>query len=259
MKRFFLYFLLLLFIAGLAVLAFGFWNAKKVRAWAGAAAEIRSQHDVFAKEKNIESRFDASGGKKMEELKTELASFSTDLDSIIKETQTAQKEIDGLNGPVATKSVRGEIDDYFQQSGEQAKDFASVVRFMRELFEVAVIFDRIKADSTLEEIRKMIGEAKGKSGEIDPETLPAEIKDSGIELKKSVNAYLEALDQYASGKVENHDQLNASYADFSQKQNDFWGARKKLAIYANIKNLDSLGKKIDSDLLVLQRVRFSVK
>ena len=259
MKRFFLYFLLFLFIAGLAVLAFGFYNAKKVRAWAGAATEIRSQHDVFAKEKNIESRFDASGGKKMEELKAELASFSADLDSIIKEAEAAQKEIDELSGSAATKSVRGEIDDYYQQSGEQAKNIATVVKFMRQLFEVAVIFDRIKADSTLQEIQKMIGEAKEKSGDINSETLPAEIKDSGIELKKSVNNYLEALDQYASGKVENHDQLNSSYADFSQKQNDFWGARKNLAIYTNIKNMDSLGKKIDSDLLVLQRVRFSVK
>lgn len=259
MKRFFLYFLLFLFIAGLAVLAFGFYNAKRVRAWAGAAAEIRSQYDVFAKEKNIESRFDASGGKKMDELKVELDGFSTDLDSLVKEAQTARKEIDRLGGSVATKSVRGEIDEYYQQSGEQAKNIASVVKFMRGLFEVAVIFDRIKSDSTLEEIQKMISEAKGKSAAIDSEILPAEIKDSGIELKGSVDNYLEALDQYAAGKAENHDQLNASYADFAQKQNNFWEARKNLAVYANIKSLNLLGNKIDNDLMVLQGVRFSVK
>jgi len=257
MKRFFLYFLLFLFIAGLAVLAFGFYNAKRVRAWAGAAAEIRSQHDVFTKEKNIESRFDASGGKKMEELKTELASFSTDLDAIVKETQAAQKEIDGLNGSVATKSVRVQIDEYFQQSGEQAKNMASVVKFMRQLFEVAVIFDRIKADSTLEEIQKMIGEAKARSGEIDIGLLPKEMKDSGDALKSATDAFLAAMEQTAAGSVDGNDALNASYANFSQKENEFFsGAKKYISL---LENLDPLQKKIDSDLLVLQRVRFSVK
>jgi hypothetical protein len=259
MKRFFLYLLLFLFIAGLAALAFGFYNAKKIRVWAISATEVKAQHDVFAKEKNIESEFDASGGKKMDELKADLDGFSTELDSIVKESQTAQKEIDNLGGSAATKSVRAQIDEYYQQSGEQMKDFASFVKFMKELFEVTVIFDRIKADTTLEEIQKMIGEAKEKSKGIDAEILPPEIKDSGIELKKSINDYLEALDQYATGKVDNNDQLNSSYADFSQKQNDFWAARKNLAIYANMKNLDSLRSKIDNDLLILGKVRFSLK
>ncbi|MFH0929660.1 MAG: hypothetical protein V1814_00215 [Candidatus Moraniibacteriota bacterium] len=259
MKRFFLYFLLLLLIAGLAALAFGFYNAKKIRAWAGAAAEIKSQHDVFAKEKNIESRFDASGGEKMEEFKREFASFSTDLDSIVKETETARKEIGELNGSVATKSVRAQIDEYYQQSGEQAKNIASVVKFMSQLFEVRIIFDRITPDSTLEEIKGLIGEAKSKNGEIDTEILPTETKDFGVELKTAIYNYLDTLDQYAAGKIEGHNQLNASYMDFSQKENDFREARKNLAVYVNIKNLDSLGNKIDSDLMVLRKVKFSIK
>ncbi len=259
MKRFFLYFLLFLFIAGLAVLAFGFYNAKRVRVWAGAAGEIKSQYDVFAKEKNIESRFDASGGKSMEEIKTELAGFSTDLDAVVKKSETAQKETDELNGSVATKFVRGEIDGYYQQSGDQVKNISSVVKFMSQLFEVAVIFDRIKSDTTLEEIQKMISEAKAKSGEIDIGSLPEKMRDQGTSLKSATDSFLAAMEQAATGNIDGDEALNASYADFSQKENDFWEARKNLAIFANVKNLDSFGNKIDSDLLVLQRVRFSVK
>jgi len=259
MKRFFLYSLMFLFIAGLAALAFGFYNAKNIRVWAGAAAEIKAKHDVFAKEKDVESKFDASGGKKMEELKKELAGFSTDLDSIVRETQTARQEIDELGGSMATKAVRAEIDEYYQQSGDQAKNVASMVKFMRELFEVAMIFDRIKADTTLEEIQKMIGEAKIKSENVDFEILPTEIKDTGVDLKKSLDNYLEVLDQYAAGKIDNINQLNSNYDDFSQKQNDFWSARKKLAIYANMEKLNLLGNKIDNDLLILEKVQFSLK
>ena len=257
MKRFFLYLLLFLFIAGLAALAFGFYNAKNVRVWAKAAAEIKAQHDVLAKEKNVESRFDASGGKKMDELAAELAGFSTELDSIIKETQEARKEIDNLGGSAATKSVRTQIDEYYQQSGDQAKNVASIVKFMRGLFEVAVIFDRIKADTTLEEIQKMIGEAKEKSAQIDAGALPEAVKDSGISLKSATDAFLAAMEQSATGSVDGNEALNASYANFSQKENEFFSAAKK---YISLfQNLDSSQNKIDNDLLILEKVRFSLK
>lgn len=257
MKRFFLYLLLFLFIAGLAALAFGFYNAKNIRVWAISAAEIKARHDVFAKEKNIESRFDASGGKKMDELKAELAGFSTELENIIKESKTAREEIDSLGGSVATKSVRSQIDEYYQQSGEQAKDVASIVKFMRELFEVAVIFDRIKVDTTLEEIQKMIGEAKSKSAEINTDALPEAVRDSGISLKSATDEFLAAMEQSATGSVDGNDALNASYANFSQKENEFFSAAKKyISLFGN---LDSLRNKIDNDLLILEKVKFSLK
>lgn len=257
MKRFFLYLLLFLFIAGLAALAFGFYNAKKIRVWAFSVAEIKTQHDVFAKEKDVEARFDSSGGKKMEELKTELASFSTDLDAIFKETQVAQKEIDDLGGSAATKAVRSQIDEYYQQSGEQAKNVASIVKFMRELFEVAVIFDRIKADSTLEEIQNMIGEAKSKSAEVDAEALPEEMKTYGNSLKAATDDFLAAMEQSAKGSVDGNDALNASYENFSQKENDFFsGAKKYISM---LENLNALRSKIDNGLLILEKVQFSLK
>jgi hypothetical protein len=257
MKRFFLYLLLFLFIAGLAVLAFGFYNAKRVRVWARAVAEIKTQHDVFAKEKNVESRFDASGGKKMDELKTDLAGFSTELDSIIKETQTTQKEIDSLGGSAATKSVLVQINEYYQRSGEQAKNVASIVMFMRGLFEVAVIFDRIKADTTLDEIQQMIGEAKSKSSQVDAEELPEAVKGSGNSLKIATDDFLVAMEQSATGSVDGNEALNASYANFSQKENEFFSATKKyISMFGS---LDSMRSKIDNDLLILEKVRFSLK
>ncbi|MCX6762526.1 MAG: hypothetical protein NT093_01960 [Candidatus Moranbacteria bacterium] len=259
MKRFFLYFLLFLFIAGLAVLAFGFYNAKRVRAWAGAAAETKTRYDIERNEKNIVGDLNALGGKKSEEFKSELQNFGSSLDSISSEMESAKKEIENLSAPIAARSVRSEMIDYYSQSGEQAKSLAGAVQFLNRVFETAIVLDRMMPDTTIEDIKGLIGEAKAKSGEIDPEILPAEMKNSGIDLKGSVDNYLEALDQYAAGKAENHDQLNSSYADFSQKEKDFWEARKNLTVLSNAQKISILGSKIDSDLMVLRKVKFSIK
>lgn len=259
MKRFLLYFLLILFIAGLATLALGFWNAKNIRQWASAAGEIKSRHDISAKENSIMANLNALGGKKAEEFKNELDNFESNLSSISNELDLAKNELEQNSAPRVAKPLQLEMVDYYGQSSQNIRSLASVIGFTGQVFEVTIIFDKIKSDTTLNEIKGMISEAKEKSGGINPDILPSEIKDSGIGLKSAVNNYLDALDQYAEGKADSRDQLDASYADFSQKQNEFWEARKHLAIYANIQSLDTRGNKIDSDLLVLERIRFSIK
>jgi len=259
MKKIILYFLLFLFIAGLAMLAYGFWNAKNIRLWASAAEEIKTRHDISAKENSIVASLNALGGKRAEEFKNELDNFGSSLSSISDEMESAKKELEKNTASGAAKPLRLEMIDYYGQSSQNIRSLASVVEFTGQVFEVTVIFDKIKSDTTLDEIKGMIGEAKAKSGGIDPEILPAETKDSGAGLKTAVNNYLDVLGQYAEGKAEGHDQLDASYADFAEKQNDFWEARKHLAIYTNIQSLDALGNKIDGELAVLGKVRFSIK
>lgn len=259
MKKFLLYFLLILFIVGLAMLAYGFWNAKNIRLWASEIGEIKTRHDFAANENNIATGLNSLSGKKAEEFKSELDKFNQRLKSVSDNLILAKQEIEKTNPPGAAKSVRPEIIEYYRQGSQNVSDLANVIEFTNQVFVVTIIFDRITANTTLEDIRKMIGEAKTKSEGINPEMLPAEIKSSGTGLKSAVNSYLEALDQFASGKAENHDELNASYENFSQKQNNFWEARKNLPIYANSQKLKLLGDKIDSELMVLSRVRFSVK
>jgi hypothetical protein len=188
-----------------------------------------------------------------------LQNFGSSLDSISGEMESAKNEIENLSAPIAARSVRSEMIDYYNQSGEQVKSLASAVEFLNRVFETAIVLDKMMPDTTIEDIKGMIGEAKAKSGEIDPEILPAEMKNSGIDLKKATYNYLDAFDQYASGKVDSHDQLDASYADFSQKEKDFWEARKNLAVLSNAQKVNLLGSKIDADLMVLKKVKFSIK
>jgi len=257
MKRFLLYFLLILFIAGLTMLAYGFWNAKNIRLWAAKAGEIKAAHDIGSKEKDIANRFDASGGKKMEDLKNELAGFSTDLEAIQKETAAAKQETEKLGAPRAAKPEQQELVDFYDQSGRQIQSLESVSKFMSQLFEIAVIFDGIKQDTKLEDIQAMIAEAKAKSNGISAGILPEEVRVSGGDLKTATDNFLETIDQTAAGKVEGSDQLNTAYADFSQKENDFFSAAKK---YINsFQNTDLIGQKIDTDLMVLRKVKFSIK
>jgi hypothetical protein len=259
MKRFFLYFLLILFIVGLAMLAYGFWNAKNIRLWASAITETKSRYDVPTEEKNVFDSLSALSGKNADDFKSGLHDFGSKLDSIAGNMESAKGEIEKLSAPIAAEPVKSELVNYYSQNEQQIKDLSSVVDFTIQNFEVTIIFDKMTPDTTIDEIRGMISDAKSKSGEINPDILPEEIKNSGIELKTSVYNYLDALDQYAAGNVGDRSQLDSSYSDFSQKESNFWDAKKKLAIYSNVQSMNILNSKIDNDLLVLRKVKFSIK
>jgi hypothetical protein len=257
MKKFFLYLLLSFFVAGLATLAYGFWSAKNIRKWAKAVAGIRLQHDIASQEKDIAQKMNASGGKKVPEFGAELSGFSSDLDAVAKELEAAESEMGSRSVPREAKSVRSELDDYYQKSGNQIQDMNNVVKYLTMVFNVTSIFDKMNPDSTAEEIRGMIADAKEKSKAVDAGILPVAMRSSGNELKVAVEGYLDQFDQYANGKAESHDQLNESYADFSEKLNDFLIAKKNY--FDTFDDLDSLGRKIDEHLMILERVRFSIK
>jgi hypothetical protein len=239
------------------MLAYGFWNAKNIRIWATQAGEIKATHDIGSKEKEIANRFETSGGKKMDELKKELAGFSSDLDAIQKETVAAKEETEKLGAPGIAKPVQQELVDFYDQGGQQIQNLENVSKFMSQLFEIAVIFDGIKQDTKLEDIQAMIAQAKEKSNGISVNILPEVVKVPGGDLKTATDNFLETIDQTAAGKVEGSDQLNTAYADFSQKENDFFSAAKKYI--SSFQNTDLIGQKIDADLLVLRKVKFSIK
>ncbi|MDD3487640.1 MAG: hypothetical protein PHF35_04700 [Candidatus Moranbacteria bacterium] len=257
MKKFILYFLLVLLIAALAILAYGFYNAKNVRIWAEAAAEIKSQHDISAKVADIEKFFEASGGKNTEELKNDMAGFQENLEKISAETEDAKKSIGSLGSPSLVSPEKEEIENLYIQSSGQIKNLSEISKFMSQLFRVASIFDRIKQDATLDDIRSIISEARSKSGEIDPDILPEDLRSAGSDLKSSIGNFLADLGDTAEGKNDGQDRLNGSYAEFSQKETDFFQGAKKYI--SSFRDLDALNKKIDGDLASLGRIRFSVK
>lgn len=193
----------------------------------------------------------------MEDLKNELTSFASDLDTINKETESARQETEKIGAPRAAKTAQEELIDFYTRSGRQTQDLRNVVKFMNQLFEVAVIFDNIKQDTKLQEIQTMIAEAKTKSSGINTVILPEELKNSGNELKTAMDNFLEAIDETAAGKVEGNDRLNTSYADFSQKENDFFSGEKKYV--DSFQDTGLIENQIDNELLVLERVRFSIK
>ena len=259
MKRFFLYFLLILFIVGLAMLAYGFWNAKNIRLWAAAASDIKTRYDVPSEEKNVFDSLSALGGKNAQEFSAGLHEFASKLKIVSGDMDSAKREIEKFGTPRAAEPQKSELIDYYSQNGQQIDDLAKFVDFTIQNFEVAIIFDKMTPETTIDEIKGMINEAKSKSGDINPAILPEEIRSAGFDLKTAAYNYLDALDQYAGGNVDDRSQLDASYAEFSQKENNFWDARKKLAIYSNMQRMNILDSKIDTDLLILKKVKFSIK
>jgi len=257
MKKFILYFLLFLLIAGLATLAYGFWNGKNIRLWADAAAEIKTRNDISIKEKNIAGRLESAGGKKVGDLKAELAEFSSDLNIILKELETAKRETENIAAPRAVETARTELIDFYSSAGRQIQNIANIGEFMIRLFEVAAIFDNMNSDAKLSEIQAMIDEAKAKNSEISADNLPEETRSAGDGLKKAMDGFLEAIDQFAAGEVEENDRLNSAYADFSKKGDDFFSAAKKYA--GSLRDMEKTGKKIDKELMILERIKFSVK
>ena len=256
MKKLLLYFLIFLLLLGTGSLAFGFWNGRELRKWATAAAETKSRHNISAKEKNLEERFGRSWNS-ANELKSQSESFVADLDKVAGEIEAASGEIKNLSGPRSVQTAKNDLENYHAQCAGQVRNLASVVTYMNQLFEVAIIFDRIEGDTTLEDIQSMIGEAKEKSTGISSDILPEELKEQGSGLRSATENFLNVMEQTASGKIESNEQLNASYADFSAMESEFFAEAKKYI--DSFPNLEILEKKIDAELLALGKIKFSLQ
>jgi hypothetical protein len=257
MKKFFLYLIIFLLIAGLASVAYGFWSAKNIRKWAKTMTQIKLDHDISSQEKSIAEKMNASGGKKAEDFSAELAVFAADLDKAGEKIKEAKALTDASSVPPKGGLIKSELDYFYAKSDNQLQDMLGVSKYLIMVFKVTSIFDRMNPDATAEEVRVMIVEAKEKSKAVEVNVLPVEMRSSGNELKVAIENYLDQFDQFANGKVDSHDQLNASYGIFSGKINDFLLAKKNY--FGTFEDLDVLGEKIDEHLMVLGEVKFSIR
>jgi len=260
MKKIILYLLLFLLIAGLATLAYGFWNAKNIRQWASAASQIKARHDSILADNNTEKRFAADRGKSMEELKSDLVVFSSDLGKISKETVAAREETKNLREPKVAAEIGRELDSYYQLGGEKIKGLSSIFNFMNQFIDTLDTFDKISTDTTLDDIRNLIGDAKAKSSLMDTNQLPIEVKTSGDALVVELDNFFTAAEGRIEGKSEAGGQaslLSSDSSQFAEKETNFMEDIKKYE--DSFQNLDSLQKKITNDLAVLENVKFSLK
>lgn len=242
------------------MLAYGFWNAKNIRIWAAAAGEIKVQNDKMLADNNTETRLNAERGKSMEELKNDLAGFSSDLDSIAKETASSREKTKNLSRPRGIGTIDQEMDEYYGRAEEKIGGLSNIIKFMNQFIGALDTFDKIGNETTLDEIKLMLTDAKSKSSEMKTSQLPAETIASGNELKAELESFFEMMQNRIDGKIGTGEQANllsVNSSQFSQRESNFISDIKKYD--ASFQDLDALQKKINNDLLVLAKVKFSVK
>lgn len=257
MKKFILYFLLLLLLAGIGTFAFGFWNAKNTRSFSEEAQAIRAKYTFESQIQEIEKGFRGSGGKKPAEMRQETEKFVFQLDEISKQSETAKKEIGNLKTSGESKKAKELLLDYYSKTKNQAENLKGFMVFMGDNYGVAEIFSRIGENTTLDEMKNLISQAKANVGAIKTELLPRELQTSAGNLKQSTEAFLVKLEEVATLASQEAEQLNGAYADFSQKQDEFSAEGKKYI--DNMDDLASAEKQIDSELLRLNGIYFKIK
>jgi hypothetical protein len=257
MKKFTLYFLLLLMLAGIGMLAFGFWNAKNTRLFAQEAQMVRAKHNFESQIQEIEKGFRGGSGKKAVELLQDSKNFVSQLDGISGQSETAKEEIGDLRTPREAKKAKGALLDYYSKTGGQAENLKGLMVFMGGNYEIAEIFSKIGENTTLDEMKNLISQAKVIVGTIRTDSLPKDIQASAESLKQSTVSFLIKLEEVATLSSSETDQLSGAYAEFSQKQDEFSAEGKKYI--DNLEDLTSLEKQIDSELLRINGIYFKIK
>jgi len=257
MKKFILYFLLLLMLLGIGMLAFGFWNAKNTRFFAQEAQGVRAMHNFESQIQEIEKGFRGGGAKKPAELRQDARSFISQLDEISKQSESAKKEIEELGMPGEAKKANEALLDYYSRTKGQAESLKSLMVFMGNNYEIAEIFSKIGENTTLDEMKSLISQAKAVAGTIKTDALPKNIQASAENFKQSNEAFLVKLEEVATLASLETDQLNQAYAEFSQKQDEFSAEVKKYI--DNLEDLSPLEKQIDSELLRINGIYFKIK
>jgi hypothetical protein len=256
MKKFILYFLLLLMLAGTGLLAFGFWNAKNARVFSQEARSVREKYDFESQIQEIEKGF-RGGGKKPAEMRQDAEKFVSQLDEISRQSEAAKKEIGELKTPGGAGKAKEALLDYYSKAESQAENLNGLMVFMGNNYGIAEIFSQIGENTTLDEMKNLINQAKVRVGAIKTEVLPKDLQPSAESLKQSMEVFLVKLEEVAMLASQEADQLNRAYAAFSQKQSEFSAEGKKY-----VDNMDDLAvaeKQIDSELLRLNRIYFKIK
>jgi hypothetical protein len=257
MRKFILYFLLLLLLAGIGTFAFGFWNAKNTRAFSQEAQAIRVKYNFESQIQEIEKGFRGGSGKKPAEMRQDAQNFVAQLDEISKQSETAKKEIEDLKTPGEARKTKQMLLDYYSKTGSQAENLRSLMVFMGANYGIAEIFSKIGENTTLDEMKSLISQAKAGVGAIKTESLPKELQVSAGGLKQSTEGFLVKLEEVATLASQETDQLSGAYATFSQKQDEFSAEGKKYI--DNMEDLTAMEKQIDSELLRLNGIYFKIR
>jgi hypothetical protein len=257
MRKIILISLFILFFAGLATLVFGFYNARGIRHYAISAEALNAKYDGKLQLKEAEKDYQKGGTRDAAQLKSESDTFLTKLDEMVATAESAGQEVDRLNTPLTEADIRNEMKDYYSKAGMQIKDAKSISQFQSQVFQVAVIFGKIKGDVALDDMKNLIAEAKNENSKVDTSGLPKNLQSNGQALKEATDNFLAEMDKVASGASENSDQLNAAYTEFSTKVDEFSASSRNFINSAE--NLVPLQNKIRMDLAGIEKIYFKIK
>jgi hypothetical protein len=256
MRKAILIFLFILFFAGLATLVFGFYNAGNIRHFAVSAEILNAKYDGTLRLKEVEKNYQKSGTRDALQLKVESDNFISKLNEMTASVESAKREIDRLNVPLTEMGIKNEMADYYSKAGTQIKDAKNISEFTSQIFQVAVIFGKIKENVALDEMKILIAEAKNENTKVDASSLPKNIEANGQALKEATNNFLAEMERVAGGATENSDRLNAAYAEFSTKVDEFSASSR--GFIGSAEDLTPLQNKIRADLAGLQKIYFKI-
>ena len=257
MRKFILYFLLAMLAVAVATFFYGIWNANRIRVFAAELSVAKNNHNFSSQIEGIEQNFKESGQKDIAGIKDETNQLKGRLDVIIRESEAAKGEIEAAGAPKLAKPTKDLATDYFSKVNRQAADLKGMIGFMGQIIEVAAVFGEIGESASLEDMKVLIAKAKEKNSAVQAEILPPDVRESARNLKESMDMFLLKLEEVASLASQNTAQLDAAYADFSRKEEEFFSAGKKHI--DGMENLDIMENRISSDLERLSKVKFSLK
>ncbi|OGI27245.1 MAG: hypothetical protein A2359_00320 [Candidatus Moranbacteria bacterium RIFOXYB1_FULL_43_19] len=257
MRKFILYFLLVFLFASVVTFSYGFLNGEKIRSFATEVSAIQARHSISQKIEKIEASFRDSGKKDISQIREESVQFSAELDGIIKEAEAAEKEIGNLGAPESAAETKKQAQEYYSKLSQEASDLKGVIDYMSQIIDVAAVFGEMKENASLDELKNLIAQAKEKGSAVETDVLPPGLESSAQNLKDSMNVFLVKMEDMAMLKLENAAELDASYSDFSQKEDEFFSGAKKY-----IDGMEDLGiaeSRIKIDLERLSNIKFSLK
>ncbi|PIU77694.1 MAG: hypothetical protein COZ28_00725 [Candidatus Moranbacteria bacterium CG_4_10_14_3_um_filter_44_15] len=257
MRKFILYFLLILLLAAVGTFSYGFYNGKKIRGFVQQLGDIKSRHDFSSQVEEIEKSFRDSGKKDTAAIREESGQFKEKLDSIIRDSELARRETEELGALKMTKSAKNLTVDYFSKVSRQASDLKGIIDYMSQIIEVAAVFGEIGESASLDEMKNLIARAKEKAGAVKTEALPGDLRPSAQNLKEAMNNFLARMEETAALKSENTSELDASYNNFSQKEDEFFSAAKKYI--DGMEDLNIIEEKINLDIERLGKIKFSLR
>lgn len=257
MRKFILYFLLVFLFAAVATFSYGFLNGEKIRSFAAQVSAVQAKHDLAGQIEKIEASFRDNGKKEISQIRDESKQSSEELDTIIKQAEAAKKEASSLDSPKMAGDTKKLAEDYYSKLAQEATDLKGIIGYMSQIIDVAAVFGEMKENASLDELKNLITEAKEKGNAVETGSLPPSLEVSAQNLKDSMNAFLVKMEDMANLKSQNPGELDASYNDFSQKEDEFFGSAKKYI--DGMENLDTIENKINSDLERLSKIKFSLK